>query len=131
MYGRRGLWKMWESRASLARLFQAAVGIRIKKKAPKASDDDADFQSCGIFHKPFFFLVLFLFVTGFPLWKTGWVALRISHPTGLDGCRRLSSAIETGSETYAQMMSLEDSTIRIMDTSCRYGWSWGNEGEVL
>ena len=57
-----GLWEMWESRAFLARLFQAAVGIRIKKKLPKASDDEADFQSCGIFHKPFFFLGSFFFL---------------------------------------------------------------------
>jgi hypothetical protein len=41
------------------RLFQAAVGIRTKKKAPKATDSGADFHSCGIFHRPFSFLVFF------------------------------------------------------------------------
>jgi len=46
---------MWESRASFARLFQAAVGIRIKKKLPKATVFFADFRSCGIFHRPFLF----------------------------------------------------------------------------
>ena len=63
------------------RLFQAAVGIRIKKEAPKATDSGADFHSCGIFHRPFSFLVLFSFCNEFPLWKTGRVALRIRHPT--------------------------------------------------
>jgi len=41
--------------SGFARLFQAAVGIRIKKKLPKATDLFADFHSCGIFHRPFFF----------------------------------------------------------------------------
>jgi hypothetical protein len=50
-----------EKPSGLARLFQAAVGIRIKKKLPKASDCFADFHSCGIFHRPFSFLVLFSF----------------------------------------------------------------------
>src|SRR6266513_2313144 len=75
---------MWESRAVFARLFQAAVGIRIKKKLPKATDLFADFHSCGIFHRPFcffFFWFFFSFCNEFPLWKTGWVALRIGHPT--------------------------------------------------
>jgi len=44
-----------------ARLFQAAVEIRIKKKAPKATDLFADFHSCGIFHRPFFFFGSFFF----------------------------------------------------------------------
>jgi len=44
-----------------ARLFQAAVGIRIKKKVPKATDWFADFHSCGIFHRPFSFLGSFFF----------------------------------------------------------------------
>src|ERR1700730_6838744 len=74
---------MWESRAVFARLFQAAVGIRINKKQPKATDCFADFHSCGIFHRPFcfFFFGSFFFLFEFPLWKTGWVALRIGHPT--------------------------------------------------
>jgi hypothetical protein len=55
MYRHRALWEMWESRASFARLFQAAVGIRIKKKLPKATGFCADFHSCGIFHRPFLF----------------------------------------------------------------------------
>jgi transposase len=62
------------------------VGIRIKKKLPKATAGVADFHSCGIFHRPFSFsfLVLFSFsfCAEFPLWKTGQVALRISHPIG-------------------------------------------------
>jgi hypothetical protein len=64
MYGCRAWWKMWESRASWARLFQAAVGIRIKKKLPKATDGFADFHSCGIFHRPrsFFFFGSFFFL---------------------------------------------------------------------
>jgi hypothetical protein len=84
MYRHRALWEMWESRASFARLFQAAVGIRIKKELPKATGFCADFHSCGIFHRPFgfSFLVLFSFCNEFPLWKTDRVALRISHPTG-------------------------------------------------
>jgi len=59
------------------------VGIRIKKKLPKATDCFADFHGCGIFHRPFSFsfLVLFSFFDEFPLWKTGRVALRIAHPT--------------------------------------------------
>src|SRR5215813_2251680 len=67
----------------LARLFQAAVGIRIKKKPPKATDSVADFQSCDIFHRPFSFsfLVLFSFFDEFPLWETGRVALRIATLT--------------------------------------------------
>jgi hypothetical protein len=44
-----------EEPSALARLFQAAVGIRIKKKPPKATDCFADFHSGGIFHRPFFF----------------------------------------------------------------------------
>jgi hypothetical protein len=44
-----------EKPSPLARLFQAAVGIRIKKKLPKATDWSADFHSCGIFHRSFFF----------------------------------------------------------------------------
>jgi hypothetical protein len=54
MYRRRALWEMWESR-SVARLFQGAVGIRIEKKLPKATDLIADFHSAGIFHRPLFF----------------------------------------------------------------------------
>jgi hypothetical protein len=50
-----------EKPSGLARLFQAAVGIRIKKKLPKASDCFADFHSCGIFHRPFSFSFLVLF----------------------------------------------------------------------
>lgn len=50
------------------RLFQAAVGIRTKKKAPKATDSGADFHSCGIFHQAIFFLGSF-FVTSFPCGK--------------------------------------------------------------
>src|SRR5262245_66426200 len=65
----------------LARLFQAGVGIGIKKKLPKATDSLADFQSCDIFHRPFSFLVLFSFFDEFPLWKTGRVALRIATLT--------------------------------------------------
>jgi hypothetical protein len=70
-----------EKPRACSRLFQAAVGIRIKKKAPKATDCFADLHSCGIFHRPFSFLVLFSFFDEFPLWKTGRIALRISHPT--------------------------------------------------
>jgi hypothetical protein len=74
-----------EKPRAFSRLFQAAVGIRINKKAPKATDCFADFHSCGIFHRPFSFsfLVLFSFsfFDEFPLWKTGRVALRIGHPT--------------------------------------------------
>jgi hypothetical protein len=51
------------------------------------------------------------------LWKTGQVALRIAAPIGSTICRRLSNAISTGSATYAQMMSFEDSAIRIMGNS--------------
>ena len=39
------------------------------------------------------------------------------HPYRLNDWRRLSSAISTGSGTYAQMMSFEDSAIRIMGYS--------------
>jgi len=39
-----------------ARLFQAAVDIRIKQKLPKATAWFADVHSCGIFHRPFFVL---------------------------------------------------------------------------
>jgi hypothetical protein len=46
---------MWESRALFARLFQVAVGNRIKKKLPKATALFADFHSYGIFHRPLFF----------------------------------------------------------------------------
>ena len=68
---------------SAARLFQAAVGIRIKKKLPKATDSLADFHSCDIFHRSFCFsfLVLFSFFDEFPLWKTGRVALRTATLT--------------------------------------------------
>src|SRR5215510_1432662 len=67
----------------LARLFQAAVGIRIKKRLPKATDSLADFHSCDIFHRSFCFsfLVLFSFFEEFSLWKTGRVALRIATLT--------------------------------------------------
>ena len=41
-----GLWEMWESRAVLARLFQASCG---------ESASFADFHRCGIFHRPFSF----------------------------------------------------------------------------
>jgi hypothetical protein len=62
---------MWEKPSDGARFFQAVVGIRIKKKPPKASDSLADYHSCGIFHRPFSFsfLVLFSFVNEFPLWE--------------------------------------------------------------
>jgi hypothetical protein len=62
MYRHWALWQMWESRASFARLFQAAVGIRIKKKLPQATVFVADFHSCGIFHRPFFFFGSFFFL---------------------------------------------------------------------
>src|SRR5215475_2666953 len=66
----------------LARLFQAAVGIRIKKKLPKATDSLADFHSCDIFHRPFVFLFWFFFLFDeFPSWKTGRFALRIATLT--------------------------------------------------
>ena len=70
--------------SDLARLFQAAVGIRIQKKLAKATDCFADFHSCGIFHRPFLFLFwfFFLFIDEFPLWKTGRVALGIATPIG-------------------------------------------------
>src|SRR5262245_38192619 len=60
-----------EKPSALARLFQAAVGIRIKKKAPQATDCFADFHSCGIFHRPFSFLFWFFFLLlmGFPCGK--------------------------------------------------------------
>jgi len=46
-----------------ARLFQAAVDIRIKQKLPKATAWFADVYSCGIFHRPFcvFFFGSFFF----------------------------------------------------------------------
>jgi len=50
----------------MRRLFQAAVGIRIYKTLPKATDRRADFQGCGISHRPFSFLVLFSFIDEFP-----------------------------------------------------------------
>jgi hypothetical protein len=67
------------------RLFQAAVGIRVKKKAPKATDSGADFHSCGIFHRPFSFLVLFSFCNEFSLWKTGRVDVTNPPPYRADG----------------------------------------------
>src|SRR5262245_24944684 len=74
----RACGKCGKAGAPLARrLFQAAVGIRINKKPPKATEFVADFHSCGIFHRPF----SFSFVDEFPLWKTGRVALRIAAPT--------------------------------------------------
>ena len=73
-----------EKPGAFSRLFQAAVGIRIQKKSPKATDCFADFHGCGIFHRlfSFSFLVLFSFINEFPLWKTGRVALRIATPIG-------------------------------------------------
>jgi hypothetical protein len=93
------------------------VGIRSKKKAPKASDFSADFHSYDIFHRPFSFLVLFSFIKEFPLWENRPGRVTNSHPYWLNDWRRLSSAISTGSGTYAQMLSFEDSAIRIMSDS--------------
>src|SRR5262245_8181787 len=75
-----GLWGMWESR-TIVRLFQAAVGIRQQEFRSKASHS-VDFHGCVIVHRLFFFDSFFFFVQNkFPLWKSGSVALRTSHPT--------------------------------------------------
>jgi hypothetical protein len=62
-------------------------------------------------------LVLFSFVNEFPLWENRPGRVTNSVPYRLNDWRRLSSAISTGSETYAQMMSFEDLAIRIMSDS--------------
>jgi len=64
MYCHWAWWKMWESGASFAKLFQVAVGIRIQKKPPQATVLFADFHSYGIFHRPllFFFFGSFFFL---------------------------------------------------------------------
>jgi len=44
-----------EKPSALARLFQAAVGIRIQKKPPKATDSFADFHKLRHFPQAVFF----------------------------------------------------------------------------
>src|SRR5262249_21139424 len=99
-----------------AKLFQAAVGIRIKK-TPAAGPPIpvADFHSCSIFHRP----VFFFFLQRGSLVENRLGRVTNKPPYWINDWRRLSSAIGTGSGTYAQMMSFEDSTIRIMCASCR------------
>jgi hypothetical protein len=54
------------------------------------------------------------------LWKTGLNRVTNPTPDCFNGFRRLSNARRTGrAATYAQMMSFEDSTIRIMGTLFR------------
>src|SRR3989442_1381612 len=72
---------MWESRALWRGFSKQLLETASKKSCPRPTDLFADFHSCGIFHRPFSFFVLFSFFNEFPLWKTGWVALRIGHPT--------------------------------------------------
>jgi len=100
------------------RLFQAAVEI-IKRKLPKASF--VDFHGCASFHRlPLFFFGSFFFLSEFPLWETRPNRVTNQPADCFNGFRRLSNAIRTQrAATYAQMMSFEDSTIRIMGTLFR------------
>jgi len=89
-----------------SRLFQAAVDIRIKQKLPKATARSCRRPPLGLRMSiaaafstgrfVFSFLVLFSFINEFSLWKTGRVALGISHPTGstVEGDFRARSARE-------------------------------------
>src|SRR5437870_274216 len=76
---------MWESRALWRGFSKQLWESASRKSCRRPTDLFADFHSCGIFHRPFFFFFFgsffFFFVMEFPLWKTGWVALRIGHPT--------------------------------------------------
>ena len=115
-----GLWEMWESRTTV-RLFQAAVGIRFQTKWPQAIhlriSMAAAFSTGFLFLFCFFFL--FLLKKRVSLGENRLGRVTNHPPYGFNGLRRLSSAIGTGNRTYAQMMSCEDSTIRIMNVSCR------------
>ena len=63
----------------------------------------------------------------FPLWETGPNRVTNPPPDRFNGFRRLSNAIRTErAATYAQMMSFEDSTIRIMGTLFRQVVDLGN-----
>jgi hypothetical protein len=103
----------------------------MKKKPPKASDFFADFHSCGIFHRPFFFFFFgsFFFFNEFPFWENRPGRVTNKLPYWVNDYRRLSSAISTGSGTYAQMMSFEDSAIRIMSDSPPERFSVGERME--
>lgn len=58
----------------MRRLFQAAVGIRIEKKSPKATDRGRGFPRLRHFPQAVFFFFFgsffFFFFDDFPLWKT-------------------------------------------------------------
>src|SRR4030095_9557455 len=100
-----------------------SVSRRSRRRPP---DCFADFHGCGIFHRLFCFLFLFLFLLlTISLVENRPGRVTNNLPYWFDDWRRLSSAASSGSGTYAQMMSFEDSAIRIMGDSPPEGFHTG------
>ena len=99
-----------EKPRGFSRLFQAAVGIRIKKKPPKATDGVADFQSCGIFHRPSLILFgCFSLLTSFPCGKPA--GSRYEQATLLSP--RLKETFER--DRYGKLEVCSDDVLRGLD----------------
>jgi hypothetical protein len=79
------LWKCGKVERFTAKLFQAAVEIRIKKMSPKATDSSrisigAAFPQARLNFFSFFLCNEFSLAE-----KPDWVMLRIGHPTAFNG----------------------------------------------
>src|SRR5215831_17334182 len=109
---------MWKSRAVFRRGFSKQLWESASKKGAEGQPICLRISIAAAFSTGHFsFLVLFSFVNEFPFVENRPGRVTNRHPYWLDDWRRLSSAISTGSGTYAQMMSFEDSAIRIMGDS--------------
>jgi hypothetical protein len=109
---------MWKSRA-IERGFSKQLWESASRKCRRRPPIDLRISIAAAFSTgcSFFFFGSFFFFDEFSLWKNRPGRVTNMRTYRVNDWRRFSNAISTGSWTYAQMMSFEDSAIRVMGNS--------------